>query len=67
MRASTASTTPSPLAEVYRRIVKGDVYTKPLTIPEGYNLFDIAAAVQNAGLASGGDFLAAARGGATPA
>jgi len=48
-------------AEVYARIVKGDVFTIPLTIPEGFNLFDIAAAVQSAHLASAADFLAAAR------
>ena len=48
-------------AEVYRRIVRGDVYTKALTIPEGYNLFDIARAVESAGLGSGADFLNAAR------
>ena len=46
---------------VYARIAKGDVYTRALTIPEGYNLFDIANAVQSAGLGSKDDFLAAAR------
>jgi UPF0755 protein len=46
--------------EVYARIVKGDVFTITLTIPEGFNLFDIAAAVQSAKLASSSDFLAAA-------
>ena len=48
-------------AEVYKRLVKGDVYTRTVVIPEGYNLFDIAAAVQASGLGSGADFLAAAR------
>ncbi len=48
-------------ADVYHRLLKGDVYTRTLTIPEGYNLFDIAAAVQSAGLGSAADFLAAAR------
>ena len=47
-------------AEIYRRLVKGDVYTLAVTIPEGYNLFDIAATVQAAGLGSAADFLAAA-------
>ncbi len=28
---------PAPATEVYDRIVRGDVYTIPLTIPEGYN------------------------------
>ncbi len=52
---------PVPLAEVYRRLVKGDVYTRGLSIPEGFNLFDIAAAVERAGLGSRDAFLAAVR------
>ncbi len=52
---------PAPLAEVYARLIKGDVYTRTVTIPEGFNLFDIAAAVETAGLGSKADFLAAAR------
>jgi UPF0755 protein len=47
--------------EVYARIVRGDVYTRTVTIPEGYNIFDIAAAVEAAGLGSRADFLAAER------
>ncbi|MFN2974454.1 endolytic transglycosylase MltG [Terriglobus aquaticus] len=52
---------PASAAEVYRRIAQGDVYTRALTIPEGYNLFDIARAVEAAKLASGADFLTAAK------
>jgi UPF0755 protein len=52
---------PAPATDVYARIVRGDVYTIPLAIPEGFNLFDIAQAVQKAGLGSATDFLAAAR------
>jgi UPF0755 protein len=37
---------PAPATEVYQRIVRGDVYTHALTIPEGYNIFDIAHAGQ---------------------
>ncbi len=48
-------------ATVYDRIARGDVYTRALTIPEGYNLFDIARAVEAAGIGSGIDFLNAAR------
>ncbi|WP_419804736.1 endolytic transglycosylase MltG [Terriglobus sp.] len=48
-------------AEVYDRIARGDVYTRALVVPEGYNLFDIARAVEAAGLGSGADFLSAAR------
>ncbi len=52
---------PAPMAEVYARLVKGDIYTRALTIPEGYNIFDIALAVQAAGLGSSDVFLAAER------
>jgi UPF0755 protein len=52
---------PAPATEVYERLVRGDVYTIALIIPEGYNIFDIAQAVQSAGLASRDDFLAAER------
>ena len=52
---------PVPMIEVYDRIVRGDVYTRALTIPEGYNIFDIAQAVEAAGLGSRDVFLAAAR------
>ena len=52
---------PVPLATVYARIVKGDVYTRTLVIPEGYNIFDIAGAAEKAGLGKAADFLATAR------
>ena len=52
---------PAPPAEVYDRLVRGDVYTQALTIPEGYNIFDIAAAVETAGLGKRDTFLAAER------
>jgi UPF0755 protein len=52
---------PVPMPEVYARLVQGDVYTEALTIPEGYNIFDIAAAVEAAGFAKRDVFLAAER------
>lgn len=33
---------PATLPSVYNRIVRGDVYTRTVTIPEGYNLFDLS-------------------------
>jgi UPF0755 protein len=51
---------PAPATEVYARITRGDVYSIALTIPEGYNIFDIAQAVQSAGLGTRDAFLAAA-------
>jgi UPF0755 protein len=52
---------PATVAEVYSRIVHGDVYTRPLTIPEGANIFDIANRVEQARLATRQDFLDACR------
>ena len=50
-----------PLTAVYNRLVRGDVYTRTVTIPEGFNLFDIAQAMEDAQLASKQSFLTAAR------
>lgn len=52
---------PVPMTEVYRRIAKGDIYTRAVTIPEGYNIFDIAQAIDSAGLGDRVEFLAAER------
>lgn len=52
---------PASLLEVYRRVRRGDVFTIALVVPEGFDLFDIAAAVQKAGLASDQAFLQAAQ------
>ena len=52
---------PASMPEIYARLVHGDVYTRTLTIPEGFNIFDIAQAVQSAGLGSSAAFLAAER------
>jgi UPF0755 protein len=51
---------PATLPAVYNRIVRGDVYTRTVTIPEGFNVFDIAQAVQDAQLGPKEGFLAAA-------
>ena len=47
------------LPAIYNRIVRGDVYTRAVTIPEGFNLFDIAQAIEDAQLGSKESFLAA--------
>lgn len=52
---------PAPLTEVYRRIARGDIFTVAVTIPEGANIFDIAARVDQAGLVTRQQFLDAAR------
>jgi len=43
--------------DIHRRLVRGDVYFHTVVIPEGYNMFDIAQAIQNAGLGTSEDFL----------
>jgi UPF0755 protein len=46
-------------AAVFRKLRRGEVYTVALTIPEGFNVFDIAQAVQAAGLGDAKTFFAA--------
>ena len=45
------------LPQVYDRIARGDIYFHLVTIPEGYTIFDIAKAMEEAGLGSASDFL----------
>ena len=52
--------TANPL-EIHDRLVRGDIYVHTVVIPEGYTLFDIAQAVQDAGLGPSQQFLEAAR------
>ncbi|MGD0498091.1 MAG: endolytic transglycosylase MltG [Bryobacteraceae bacterium] len=52
---------PASPVEVYGRIARGDVFYYELVVPEGRNMFDIAASVEKLGLFSAQDFLAAAR------
>jgi UPF0755 protein len=52
---------PARLREVHDRLARGDIYFHVVTIPEGYTMFDIAGAMQDAGLCSAQDFLEIAR------
>ena len=52
---------PASPIEVYGRIARGDVFYYQLAIPEGQNMFDIAATVEGLGWMSATEFLAAAR------
>jgi UPF0755 protein len=47
--------------EVHARLVRGDIYVHTVVIPEGYTMFDIAQAIQDAGLGSKQEFLEVAR------
>jgi len=51
---------PATVTEVYARIARGDVFTKAVTIPEGANIFEIAARMEQAGFGPRQGYLDAA-------
>ena len=52
---------PASPVEVLDRIARGDIFYYELVVPEGRNMFDIAAAAEDLGLFKASRFLAAAR------
>jgi UPF0755 protein len=52
---------PANALEILDRLRRGDVYVKVVPIPEGYNIFDIAQALEAAHICSRQDFLNVAR------
>lgn len=48
---------PAPVVVVYYRILRGDVFTKTVTVPEGSSIFDIAARMEQAGFGARQAFL----------
>lgn len=52
---------PANLIEVQRRIGHGDIYFHTVVIPEGFTMFDIARAIEAAGLGPAQDFLKVAQ------
>lgn len=48
---------PASTSEVYSRIARGDIYFHTVVVPEGYNIFDIATAIEDAQLGKREDFL----------
>jgi len=52
---------PATPFEVVSRIARGDIFFYELVVPEGKNMFDIAAATEQLGLFQASQFLAAAR------
>jgi UPF0755 protein len=52
---------PASALQVHRRLARGDIYVHTVVIPEGFNLFEVAQAIQAAGLGSEQDFVKAAR------
>ena len=47
-------------SEVFDRIVRGDIFYVEVTVPEGSNIFDIAAIMDRTGIISSADFFRAA-------
>jgi UPF0755 protein len=52
---------PQQLGDVYAKIARGETFARVLTVPEGFNIFDIAAAVEKAGIDTQTAFLTQAR------
>ena len=51
---------PASAAEIFSRIARGDIYYHEVTVPEGSNIFDIAAIADQTGIIGSKEFLAAA-------
>ncbi|MGD0301812.1 MAG: endolytic transglycosylase MltG [Bryobacteraceae bacterium] len=52
---------PASVLTVFNRIARGDVFFYELTVPEGSNMFDIAASIDRFDFMKGADFLRVAR------
>jgi len=48
---------PANIIDIQKRLRRGDVYFHTVVIPEGFTIFDIARAIEAAGLAPAADFL----------
>ncbi len=48
---------PASALQVHDRLARGDIYVHTVVVPEGFNMFDIAQAVQDAGLGTREQFL----------
>jgi len=52
---------PSNIIDIQKRLRRGDVYFHTVVIPEGFTMFDIARAIEAAGLGPAQDFLKVAQ------
>src|SRR5215471_11937463 len=52
---------PSNIIDIQKRLRRGDVYLHTVVVPEGYTMFDIARAIEEAGLGPAEDFLKVAQ------
>ncbi len=53
---------PANTLQVRDHVLRGDVFARPVVVPEGYNIYDIATVVEQAGLGTASGFIAAANG-----
>lgn len=52
---------PQTALAVHQRLVAGDIFKHTVVVPEGYNMFDVAQAIESAGLGLKEEFLNVAR------
>jgi peptidoglycan lytic transglycosylase G len=52
---------PASIIDVQKRLRRGDIYFHTVVVPEGYTMFDIAHAIEAAGLGPAADFLKVAQ------
>jgi len=52
---------PANIIDIQKRLRRGDVYFHTVVVPEGYTMFDIARAIEAAGLGPAEDFLKVAQ------
>jgi peptidoglycan lytic transglycosylase G len=52
---------PSNIIDIQKRLRRGDVYFHTVVVPEGFTMFDIARAIEDAGLGSADEFLKVAQ------
>jgi UPF0755 protein len=52
---------PADIIDIHKRLRRGDVYFHTVVVPEGYTMFDIARAIEAAGLGSAANFVQVAQ------
>ena len=52
---------PANIIDIQKRLRRGDVYFHTVVVPEGFTMFDIARAIEAAGLGPADDFLKVAQ------
>jgi UPF0755 protein len=52
---------PDNIIDIQNRLIRGDVYLHTVVVPEGFTMFDIARAIEAAGLGPAADFVKVAK------